>query len=228
MEKLRAKDRAEIDSDVPLQSVLSTPKRTGYLFAKRVFDISFSLLALATLSPFLLLISLLIWLDDPMSSPVYISERCGKDGVTFTFFKFRSMVFNADKQIDQLAKHNEADGPVFKIKDDPRITRIGRFLRKTSLDELPQLLNVLLGDMSIVGPRPPLPSEVARYTPLQWERLSIKPGLTCYWQVDPRRYVMSFDQWLSLDLRYIQNRNFRLDLQLILKTIVVMFSCSGE
>lgn len=138
------------------------------------------------------------------------------------------MVPNADKMLDSLLNQNEMDGPVFKIKDDPRITRVGRFIRKTSIDELPQLVNVLEGDMSIVGPRPPLPREVEQYDDYEKQRLYITPGLTCYWQIQPRRNDMSFDEWLELDLKYIQERSFRTDLRVILRTFGAVLGMNGE
>lgn len=162
--------------------------------------------------------------------PVYASLRVGRNG-EFRFYKIRSMCPGAEKMKKQLleAGLNEADPPAFKIKDDPRITRVGRFLRKTSLDELPQLWNVFKGDMSVVGPRPPLPDEVAQYTPEQRARLSVKGGLLCLWQIQPNRNKLSFDDWIRLDLEYIQKRSFLMDLKIIFKgAYMVLFDRSGE
>lgn len=164
-------------------------------------------------------------------SPVYSSVRVGKDGKRFKFYKIRSMCPGAEDMKDALiaAGLNEADPPAFKIKDDPRITPFGRFLRKTSLDELLQLLNILRGDMSVVGPRPPLPNEVSEYTPYQMHRLDVKGGLLCLWQIQPNRNSLSFDDWVRLDLEYIQKRSLRLDLKILVKgAYMVIFDHSGE
>lgn len=198
-----------------------------YLTVKRMQDVFLSLLALIVLSPLLLLIALVIWIDDPRSGPIFSQVRCGRNGREFKFYKFRTMCTDAEKRLAELLEHNEMRGPVFKLKDDPRITRVGRFLRKTSLDELPQLVNVLKGDMSVVGPRPPLPREVEQYTDYQRQRLSVTPGLTCYWQVQPRRNSLSFDDWVELDIQYIQERNYLLDWKLIFQTVKVMIRGEG-
>jgi len=150
----------------------------------------------------------------------------GRGGKPFKIIKFRSMIMDAEKLLKDLEHLNEADGPVFKIREDPRRTRFGKFLRRTSLDELPQLLNVLKGDMSLVGPRPPLPAEVARYTPYQMQRLSVKGGITCYWQIYGRNNL-SFDEWVELDLKYIRERNLWVDIKIILKTIPLIFTARG-
>lgn len=138
------------------------------------------------------------------------------------------MVVNAEDNLESLMQQNEMDGPVFKIKKDPRITRIGRFIRKTSIDELPQLFNILKGEMSIVGPRPSLPREVEKYTPYQMQRLLVTPGLTCYWQIQPQRNSLSFEEWVALDIQYIQDRNYWLDWKIIFKTIGAVLTCQGE
>ena len=151
-----------------------------------------------------------------------------KNGKEFNFLKFRSMVPNADKMLDSLLDKNEMDGPVFKIKEDPRITRIGKFIRKTSIDELPQLLNVFVGQMSFVGPRPPIPREVAQYTDEQKQRLLVTPGLTCYWQVQPKRNTLSFEEWLALDLKYIEERGPLTDIKILFKTVGAVFGAHGE
>lgn len=210
------------------QAVNRLQEKKGYLFVKRVFDIVASAGAIIVLSPVLVLIALLIVLDDPKGAPIFTQKRVGKKGREFDFYKFRSMCVDAEDKLEELKKRNEMDGPVFKIKEDPRITRVGRFIRKTSLDELPQLFNVLKGDMSIVGPRPAIPREVAQYTPRQRERLSITPGLTCYWQATPHRNSLSFDEWVELDRKYIRERSMWVDLKLIFKTIGVMFTAQGE
>ena len=200
-----------------------------YLINKRIFDIVFSLAVLILLSPVYLILALLIVLDDPHAGPIYAQTRVGKDGKPFRFYKFRTMVKDADRMLDSLLDLNEKrDGPAFKIKDDPRITRMGRFLRKTSLDELPQFFNVLRGDMSVVGPRPPLPHEVAQYSPYHMQRLSVTPGLTCYWQTRKNRDAIQFEDWVEMDLQYIRERSYLLDLKLILLTVKVVTTGQGQ
>ena len=203
-------------------------KDPAYRFFKRAFDIVFSLIALIVSIPFMLIISLIIVIDSPGASPVYKQKRVGKHGKVFWFYKFRTMVARADDMLDSLLDKNEMNGPVFKIKDDPRITRVGRFLRRTSIDEIPQFWNVLKGDMTIVGPRPPLPREVEQYDEYQLQRLEVKPGLTCYWQVSPKRNDMSFEEWLALDLKYMSERCFKVDMLLILKTVSAVCCQEGE
>lgn len=193
-----------------------------------MLDVVLSLLALMVLSPLLLAIGLLVAVDDPRGSPIFRQERVGKGGRRFWMYKFRTMCVDAETRLEELSLYNEMSGPTFKMREDPRITRVGRILRRTSLDELPQLVNVLRGEMSLVGPRPPLPREVAQYTPYEWQRLSITPGLTCYWQVRPDRYELSMDQWVALDLMYIQDRCLRLDWQLIFQTVGAMVRGSGR
>lgn len=203
------------------------PHEKRYLFWKRVFDVALSLLALVVLSPFLLLTALVIYLDDPHGSPIFSQIRCGKDGKAFKLYKFRSMCIGAESMLENLIQQNEMSGPAFKMKNDPRITRIGRFIRKTSIDELPQLVNILRGDMSIVGPRPPLVREVAMYNEAQMLRLSVTPGLTCYWQIQPNRNQISFDDWMELDLRYIRERSLWVDWSIICRTFKVVIQGQG-
>lgn len=179
------------------------------------------------LLPFLLIIALVIYIDDPHGSPIFSQIRCGKDERPFKLYKFRSMYVNAEAMLDSLLNQNEMSGPAFKIKDDPRITRIGRFIRKTSIDELPQLVNVLRGEMSIVGPRPPLPREVALYNEYQKQRLSVKPGLTCYWQIQENRNQIDFDEWVEMDLKYIRERSFLVDWKIILHTVKIVVQGLG-
>ena len=201
--------------------------RYGYRFLKRSLDVIFSFLAIVVLSPFLLVLSLVIFLDDPHGSPLYHQLRVGKNGKFFKFWKFRSMVVNAEELLESLKEQNEKDGPVFKMKNDPRVTRIGRFIRKTSIDELAQLWNVLKGDMSLVGPRPALPREVEKYSEYERLRLLAKPGLTCYWQVKERRDEIAFDEWLEMDIQYIRDSNIWLDLKLIFQTVKVVLTGQG-
>ena len=199
-----------------------------YWVLRRAQDIVFSLLALILLAPLALVISLAIVLDSPGDGAIFRQRRVGRDGKLFWLYKFRTMCPDAEKRMNELLKLNQMDGPVFKIKGDPRITRVGRFLRKTSLDELPQLLNVLRGDMSIVGPRPALPREVELYSDYQRQRLYVTPGLSCYWQIAPHRNEMSFDEWVALDLKYIQERSFWVDWKIIFLTVRAMLMKYGE
>ena len=193
-----------------------------YMFCKRAMDIIGSLAGLILLSPLLLIIAIAIKIEDPKGSIFFAQQRCGKDNKLFPMYKFRSMVSNAEELLEELMEHNEMDGPVFKIKDDPRITKVGKFIRKTSVDELPQLFNILKGDMSIVGPRPAIPHEVAEYNDYQRQRLLVKPGLTCIWQVSGRNSI-GFDEWVDMDLEYIENRSLWMDIKLIFKTVGVLF-----
>ena len=199
-----------------------------YWVLRRAQDIVFSLLALILLAPLALLISLAIVLDSPGDGAIFRQRRVGRDGKLFWLYKFRTMCPDAEEQLNELLSQNQMDGPVFKIKGDPRITRVGHFLRKTSLDELPQLLNVLRGDMSIVGPRPALPREVELYSDYQRQRLYVTPGLSCYWQIAPHRNEMSFDEWVALDLKYIQERSFWVDWKIIFNTFKVCLLGFGE
>ncbi len=199
-----------------------------YLILKRAQDIFFSLLALIVLCIPMLIVALIIYIDSPGASPFFAQSRVGKDGKIFRFWKFRSMIPNAESKLDDLMHKNEMDGPVFKIKDDPRITRVGKFIRKTSIDELPQLWNILKGDMSIVGPRPALPREVEQYGEYEKQRLYITPGLTCYWQTQKNRNDISFEQWLELDIKYIKERSFLVDWKIIFATFGIVLRGNGE
>ncbi len=190
------------------------------LFVKRAFDIAFSFLMLLLLSPMLILVAVAIKLDSP--GPVLFRQtRCGLNGRRFTLYKFRSMIDGAEMKRRELEKMNEMDGPVFKMRRDPRITRVGRIIRRLSIDELPQLLNVLKGDMSVVGPRPALPVEVEMYELWQRRRFSLKPGLTCIWQVSGRNKVR-FEKWMEMDLQYIDNWSLLLDFKILVKTFFVV------
>lgn len=197
------------------------------LAMKRLFDILCSAAALALLLPLFVVLAILIKLTS--SGPVFFRQvRVGLHGKPFQMFKFRSMISNAEELKALLAKHNERTGPVFKMRNDPRITRVGAFMRKFSLDEFPQLINVLRGDMSVVGPRPPVPSEVAMYEPWQRRRFSMRPGLTCIWQSSPNRYQIPFDQWMYLDMQYIDHWSLAQDFALIFKTLPVVVTGAGE
>lgn len=198
-----------------------------YWSVRRAQDVVLASLGLLLLWPLMLLVSIIIVLDSPGAGPVFTQTRVGRDGKEFKFYKFRSMRPNAEAELEELLAHNEMEGPVFKIRNDPRITKVGRFIRKTSIDELPQLINVLRGDMSIVGPRPSLPREAAQYDDYAKQRLYITPGLTCYWQIQPSRNEMSFDEWLELDLKYIRERSFAVDWKIILKTLPAILNMNG-
>lgn len=196
-----------------------------YAGLKRAFDIVFALVILGLTWPIMLVVALLVKLTS--KGPVIFQQvRVGQRGRYFNCYKFRSMCADAEEKKKLLMHLNEADGPVFKIKSDPRITPIGAFIRKTSLDELPQLFNVLKGDMSIVGPRPPIPSEVELYSPRERGRLAVRPGLTCLWQVSGRSNV-SFERWVELDLLYIETMSFRNDLKIVMQTVPAVLTGSG-
>lgn len=198
-----------------------------YWKGRRTQDVVLSLLALLVLWPFMLLVGLVIVLDSPGASPIFAQTRVGRDGKEFTFYKFRSMCPNAEQKLESLLDHNEMEGPTFKMKNDPRITRFGKFIRKTSIDELPQLWNVLKGDMSIVGPRPGLPREVEQYDDYARQRLLVQPGLTCFWQIQPDRNSLSFDEWVELDVKYIRERCFLTDWVIIFKTFGAVLGMNG-
>ena len=188
---------------------------------KRFIDISGALVGLICLSPIMMIVSILIKLEST-GEVIFKQKRVGLNGEEFYIYKFRSMVENAEELKDSLQKQNEMSGPMFKIRKDPRVTKVGKFIRKTSIDELPQLVNILKGDMSLVGPRPSLPKEVENFEPWMKERLSVRPGLTCYWQVSGRS-SMDFQEWMKSDIKYVRERNIKLDIKLIVKTILVLF-----
>lgn len=200
-------------------------REVSYAAVKRVFDIVVSSVILLVIFPFMFAIALLIKLTS--KGPVLFKQvRVGQGGRLFYCYKFRSMCVDAEAQREQLMHLNEASGPVFKIKKDPRVTPIGAFIRKASMDELPQFFNVLKGDMSIVGPRPPLPNEVVRYNGYQRQRLAVLPGITCIWQVSGRSNL-SFDRWVQLDLTYIETMSLKNDIKIVLKTIPAVLKGSG-
>jgi len=220
--------RASADSFLgkPLLVFRSTPEVSWQLVAKRSLDVAGAALGLLVLGPLVMLpVAVAIKLTSP--GPIFFRQkRSGLHGRQFTMFKFRSMVTNAEMLRVELQAFNEMSGPVFKMKEDPRVTPVGRFLRRTSLDELPQLWNVFKGDMSLVGPRPPIPSEVKQYDPWHRRRLSMKPGLTCLWQISGRNEV-DFDQWMKLDLQYIDTWSFWLDLRILARTLPVVLGGLG-
>ncbi|GAB5055666.1 sugar transferase [Companilactobacillus alimentarius] len=201
-------------------------KRYVYRGSKRIFDFLASLLGLIVLLPLFLIVAIAIKIEDPRGSIFYSQIRLGKKQAPFKMYKFRSMVVDADKHLKDLLNKNEVDGAMFKMKDDPRITRIGHFIRKYSIDELPQLLNVLLGNMSLVGPRPPLPREVQEYTEYDKQRLEVKPGCTGLWQISGRNNV-GFHEMVELDLKYINKRGFMFDLYVLFKTVFIFIKPNG-
>lgn len=228
--QMNAVEIKQSDSDTRMlldrETVLNNSR--GYWVLRRSQDILLSAAALLVLWPFMLVMAIIIVLDSPGTGPIFSQTRIGRDGKPFTFYKFRSMCPNAEEKLEALLAQNEMEGPVFKIREDPRITRVGKFIRKTSIDELPQLWNVLRGDMSIVGPRPGIPREVEQYDDYARQRLLITPGLTCYWQVKPHRNSLSFDEWVELDVQYIKERSFLTDWKIIFATFGAVLGMNGE
>jgi exopolysaccharide biosynthesis polyprenyl glycosylphosphotransferase len=202
------------------------PRPRRARIVKRALDVLGSVAGLAVLSPVLLVLALAVKLTS--RGPVlFVHERCGLGGRRFRFYKFRTMVTDAESRKAALEHLNEMTGPVFKIRCDPRVTALGRVLRRLSLDELPQLWNVVRGDMSLVGPRPPIPDEVERYTPRHVQRLSVRPGITGLWQVSGRNDITDFERWIDLDLQYTRTWSLWLDLRILLKTVVVVVLIRG-
>ena len=192
---------------------------------KRFLDLVLATVGLIGSLPIWLAIVIAIRVDSP-GPAIFVQERVGLHGRRFRFYKFRSMYLDAEARLAEVQAHNEMDGPVFKIRKDPRVSKVGAFLRRTSLDELPQLLNVIKGDMSLVGPRPPLPREVEQYRPGDIVRLSVKPGLTCLWQIRGRSNV-GFDQWMEYDREYVRNISLWLDVRILIRTVRVVLSGTG-
>ena len=197
----------------------------GYLFIKRFLDIVCSGLAIVVLSPIMIITAIAIMIESP-GNPIFAQDRVGRNGKIFKMYKFRSMCLDAEEKLKKLQEKNEADGPVFKIKNDPRITKVGHFIRKYSIDELMQLFNVFKGDMSVIGPRPALPKEVAVYDDLAKHRLKVKPGLSCYWQVMGRSNL-SFSEWMELDAKYIREMSLWTDIKIVFLTIPAIFKGDG-
>ncbi|MCW6140384.1 sugar transferase [Lactiplantibacillus plantarum] len=201
-------------------------ERYGYRLIKRLFDVCASFTALVLLSPMFLVVAIAIKAEDSQGKVFYSQIRVGKGGKRFKMYKFRSMVSNADELLKTLISENEVDGAMFKMKLDPRVTKVGSFIRKYSIDELPQLVNVLKGNMSLVGPRPPLEREVKEYTDYDKQRLYVKPGCTGLWQATVRNSV-GFDEMVRLDLIYVQKRSLKFDLWIIFRTVKIMFRPNG-
>jgi exopolysaccharide biosynthesis polyprenyl glycosylphosphotransferase len=222
--------RADFNSRISAEPLgaLEAPARPSwfrYETAKRAIDLVMATLGLLSTAPIWLAIVIAIKLDSP-GPAIFVQDRVGLNGRRFRFYKFRSMHVDAERRLAELRAQNEVDGPVFKMRKDPRISKVGAFLRRTSLDELPQLLNVLKGDMSMVGPRPPLPREVEKYRPSDIVRLSVKPGLTCLWQIRGRS-TLGFETWMEYDREYISNLSLRLDLSILVRTVWAVLSCRG-
>lgn len=202
-------------------------KSVVYLVIKRLFDVIASLVGIILLIPITIIIGGAILIED--GGPVFFQQkRVTRYGRTFHLLKFRSMVVNAVNLRDGMDKENEMDGPVFKVRNDRRITKVGRFIRKTGIDEMPQFINILMGSMSFVGPRPALPSEVAQYDERARKRLSVKAGITCIWQVQPKRNSISFDDWMKMDAEYVDNCSLGLDIRIIFRTVVAVLRAEGE
>jgi len=207
--------------EILIRERIEGASRRGYYFLKRSMDIFCSIIGLLVLSPILLAVGIAIRLES--KGPIIFSqERIGRGGRRFKIYKFRSMVVNAEELKEKLNDKNEMSGPMFKIKEDPRVTKVGKFIRRTSIDEFPQLFNVFKGEMSLVGPRPSLPKEVINFEDWMLERLEVKPGLTCYWQVYGRNDI-DFNDWMKLDVKYVRERNTLIDIKLIIKTFFVLF-----
>ncbi|ERL43186.1 priming glycosyltransferase [Lactiplantibacillus paraplantarum] len=211
----------EDNSETVIIDQMRIQRRHGYRFVKRSFDIFASLMGLILLSPLFLIVAIAIKVDDPRGKVFYSQTRLGRGEKPFRMFKFRSMVSNADKLVVQLTEENEVSGAMFKMKEDPRVTQVGKFIRKYSIDELPQLINVMMGSMSLVGPRPPLPQEVNEYTEYDKQRLLIKPGCTGLWQATVRNSV-GFDEMVRLDLIYVKRQSSLYDLWILLLTVKII------
>ena len=220
MDLTKIKEKENMISDFNQKKIVN--QKSGYLLTKRVIDIVGALAGLLLLSPFVLVVAILIKMQDPRGPIFFKQQRIGKDGQTFYMYKFRSMVTNAEELLKDLLEKNEISGAMFKMKKDPRITKVGKFIRKTSIDELPQLWNVMKGEMSLVGPRPPLPREVEEYDDYDKQRLTVTPGCTGLWQISGRN-SLGFKEMVELDLKYISERNIWMDIKVILKTFLVLF-----
>lgn len=216
--------RREAEIPLPIANtrrLRATSSKPGYLIVKRAMDIVGAGMGMIIISPLLLIVAILIKIEDPKAPIIFYQKRIGKNEKEFKMFKFRSMIPNAEDMLKGLLHKNEISGAMFKIKDDPRITRIGKFIRRTSIDELPQLWNVVRGDMSLVGPRPPLPREVAEYSKYDKQRLRVTPGCTGLWQVSGRN-ELSFKEMVELDLEYIEKRSVWFDVKILVRTVKVL------
>lgn len=212
---------------IETMAVIRERSKRGYWMSKRCIEVVLALMAIIVTAIPMAVIALIIYLNDG-ADPIYRQLRVGRRGEQFYIHKFRTMVPNADKLKAELMSQNEADGPAFKMKNDPRITRVGGFLRRTGLDELPQFYDVLIGHMCIIGPRPPIPEEVAQYTEYQKIRLLCTPGITCTWQISPNRNDIPFEKWVEMDVDYIINRNILLDIKIMIMTAFAMLKGDGR
>lgn len=226
------KTKEKIDEDKIITEfppdMFDIKKKPVYDFFKRLIDIIISAIAIVVIFPFGLILAIVIVCDSPGESPIFVQKRVGKFGKKFKLYKFRTMIPGAEDMLDELEEQNEMEGNAFKMKDDPRITRVGKIIRKISVDELPQFLNVFLGNMTIVGPRPPIIKEVAKYADNEKIRLTIKPGLTCYWQTMPKRNDLTFEEWVALDVKYINERSVWTDIKIFFKTFGAIFGAEGR
>lgn len=220
-------DAKEKERVAEVLKAINSKNRSKFWKIKRAIDLIIATFGIIIFFIPMLIIALVVFLED-RHNPFYSQDRVGRFGKTFKMYKFRTMIPDADKMLEQFMEFNEMDGPVFKIKDDKRITKVGKFLRKTSLDELPQFFNVLKGDMTIIGPRPPLPNEVAQYTEYHKIRLLVTPGLTCIWQASPNRNSISFEDWVDMDIDYVLHRTLLLDIKIILMTVRAMVCGEGQ
>lgn len=220
-------DAKEKERVAEVLKAINSKNRSKFWKVKRAIDLIIATFGIIIFFIPMLIIALVVFLED-RHNPFYSQDRVGRFGKTFKMYKFRTMIPDADKMLEQFMEFNEMDGPVFKIKDDKRITKVGKFLRKTSLDELPQFFNVLKGDMTIIGPRPPLPNEVAQYTEYHKIRLLVTPGLTCIWQASPNRNSISFEDWVDMDIDYVLHRTLLLDIKIILMTVRAMVCGEGQ
>ena len=220
MQKLKSAASAAAEEKAVSAYDIGYREKPVYDIFKRFGDIVCSLLALIVLSPLLIAVAAAIMIEDS-GSPIYAQKRTGKDSKTFIMYKFRSMRIGAEKERDSLLSKNEVDGPLFKIADDPRVTRVGKFIRRTSIDELPQLVNIIKGDMSIIGPRPLATYEQDKCTEYQKQRLLVKPGLSCYTALE-KNSKENFDHWIELDMKYIRERSVFTDIKIILRTMGVV------
>jgi len=211
-----------------LKEIVENKSFKSYWIKKRLFDIVVSSFLLILVIIPILLVAIAIFIDDPHGSPFFKQIRIGRHGEEFYMYKFRTMYVDAEKRKAELMEQNEMDGPVFKMKDDPRITRLGKYLRKLSIDELPQFFNVFMGHMSLVGPRPPLPNEVEQYADYHKLRLIVTPGITCDWQIADNRNDIPFDEWVEMDLKYIENRTAWGDFKIIFRTPFAMLKATGR
>ena len=226
MQTVQDRQDAVLSDNTEDKEYIAPQPKPGYEICKRIFDLVMATFALIVLSPIFLFVAIAIKIEDG-GKVFFTQERLTKGGKRFMMYKFRSMIPNAEQKLDSLLQYNEMSGPAFKMKNDPRITKVGNFIRKTSIDELPQLLNIIKGEMSIIGPRPPLPREVEQYTPYQMHRLDVITGLACYHECQGRNENQDFDEWVELDLKYIRERSMLTDLKVIFWTIRIVLTGKG-